>query len=164
MCRKHVFLIVSLEGWRIGQCNWYRPSPCVFRTAYADFHLDRERRFWSCHQDFRPKMSPINVTWYRTFFSFLGYLGEIEPDSQTVWTCIQQCFQFSTPSLQWLTRFDFKNLYPLFGRPSSWTLLLCRNKMYSEYILIKEIAPKLESYAGEVMGVEREARKTAGLP
>ena len=29
--------------------------------------------------------------------------------------CRGQCFQFSSPNLQWLTKFDFRKLYPLFG-------------------------------------------------
>ena len=30
-----------------------------------------------------------------------------------------QCFQISSPNLQWLTSFDSRKLYPLFGWPSS---------------------------------------------
>ena len=54
------FLVTSLDGWRARQCNRYRSSPWVFRTVYTNFRLDRERWFWSCHTDIRPKMSPKN--------------------------------------------------------------------------------------------------------
>ena len=90
-------------------------------TVYTNFHLDWERRFselsygFYLGKKFRQKMA---------IWVFLVYLGEIESDSQTAWTCIctilchGQCFQFSTPNLQWSTRFDFKKPYSLFGWPS----------------------------------------------
>ena len=59
-------------------------------------------------------------------WSFLGYLGEIESDFQTVWTCIMHycatvsASNFPTPFLQWFTSFDFRKLYPLFAWPSSY--------------------------------------------
>ena len=31
-----------VQNWAV---HWYRSSPCVFRTVYTNFHLDRERRF-----------------------------------------------------------------------------------------------------------------------
>ena len=59
--------------------------------------------------------------------SFLGYLHEIEPDSQNSLdvhmhynivyisiVCHGQFFQFSSPNLQWLTIFDFRNLLSAF--------------------------------------------------
>ena len=54
--------------------------------------------------------------------------------------CHGQCFQFSSPNLQWLARFDFKNLCPLFGWPSSYTpvvpkkLAACKRLCYVEYL------------------------------
>ena len=48
------------------------------------FSLIGDDFFSNCHTDFRPKMSRKNGF----FFSFFGYLGEIESDSQTVWTGI----------------------------------------------------------------------------
>ena len=49
----------------------------------AIFDLIGNDDFWSCHRDFRPKMSPKYGN-----LSFVGYLGEIESDFQTVWACI----------------------------------------------------------------------------
>ena len=56
----------------------------VFRTVYTNFHLDRERQFLELSyrrvgQKYRQKM---------VILSFVGYLGEFESDSQTVWTGI----------------------------------------------------------------------------
>ena len=71
--------------------------------------------------DFSPKCRQKMVIW-----SFLGYLGEIESDFQTVWTCIMHycatvsASNFPTPFLQWFTSFDFRKLYPLFAWPSSY--------------------------------------------
>ena len=53
--------------------------------------------------------------WYLVILIFLGYLGEIESDFRTVWTCMCACttllchgqyLQFSSPNLQ-LLRIDF---------------------------------------------------------
>ena len=78
------FLILLLDGWRIGQCSGYRSSPCFFRIVYTNDHLDRERLLLGAviqllGQNCRQKLEIL---------SFLGYLGEIESDYQTVWTCI----------------------------------------------------------------------------
>ena len=40
--------------------------------------------------------------------------------------CLGQCFQLSSPSLQWLTSFDSRKLCPLFGWPSSYGIDLFR--------------------------------------
>ena len=71
------------------------------------FNLIGNDDFWSCHIDLRPKMSPTNGN-----FEFVGYLGEIESGSQTIWTCTYailqhgQCMQFSSPPLSafWLAQ------------------------------------------------------------
>ena len=64
-------LVVSLDGWRIRQCNWYRPSPCVFRTASTPtiFTLIGNDLL-NCRTRSRQKVS-----------SFLRYLSEIKTDS-----------------------------------------------------------------------------------
>ena len=55
-----------------------------FCTWYTNFHLlIGNDDFWSFHTGFRPEISPKKCN-----LSFLGYLGEIVSDSQTVWTCI----------------------------------------------------------------------------
>ena len=90
----------------------------------TNFCLDRQHDFWSCHTDFTPKSSPKNGNF--VILSFLGHLGEIELDSQTVWTyvpayallCHGQCFLCSSPKLLWLTSFDIRKLYPLLADPA----------------------------------------------
>ena len=57
MYRNH-FLVSSLDGWRIGQCNRYRSSPCVFRTLDQFSPWSGTTIFWSCPTDFRSHMSP----------------------------------------------------------------------------------------------------------
>ena len=61
--------------------------------------------------------------------NFLGYLGEFKSDSQTgpAYALLRhgQCFQFSSPNLQWLTSFDSRKLYPLFGWPTSYRRVSC---------------------------------------
>ena len=78
LMRRNRFLVTSLEGWRTGQCDWYRSSPCAFRTVYTKIHLDWERRFLGLSCGCRPK----NVAKH---WQFLGCLGESESDSRTVW-------------------------------------------------------------------------------
>ena len=56
----------------------------VFRTVYTNFYLDRERRFLQPPYRFLAK----NVAKNRIFLRLLGYLGEIESDSQAIWTCL----------------------------------------------------------------------------
>ena len=117
------FLVTSLDGWRARQCNRYRSSPRVFRTVYDNFHLDRERRVLELSYRFcRPTMSPKNgdfeFSWIsrRVRVAFWNCLGLHLHYCATV----SDSFQFSCPNMQWLARLDFKNLYPLFGWPSSY--------------------------------------------
>ena len=76
--------------------------------------------FWSCQTYFvGQKCRQKSV-----ISSFLGYLGEFDSDSQTVWTCTctiapRSVLPIFKSNLQWLTRFDF-TLYPLLGWPSSY--------------------------------------------
>ena len=58
-------MVISLDGWRIGQRDL--PSPCLFRTVSTKFHLDRRRQFL---YEFSVKKL--------VFWDFRGYLGEIE--------------------------------------------------------------------------------------
>ena len=74
---------------------------------------------WSCHTNLKPNMSAKNNP-----FSFLGYLGEssrIRKRFGPTYALLyhRQCFQFPSINLQWLTSFDFKNIYPFFGWPNS---------------------------------------------
>ena len=49
-------------------------------SGYTNFHVDRE--IWSCHTDFVGQKR--RQKW--VILVFLGYLGEFESDSQTIWT------------------------------------------------------------------------------
>ena len=105
-------LVISRDGWRIGQCNRYRSSPRVFRTVYDNFHLDRERRVLELSYRFcRPTMSPKNgdfeFSWIsrRVRVAFWNCLGLHLHYCATV----SDSFQFSCPNMQWLARLDFKN-------------------------------------------------------
>ena len=72
-CRNHLtymlnrLLVISLNGWRTGQSNSYRCSPCGFSIVSTNFHSDRERRFL-----FGFSVEKL------VFLSFRGCLGEIE--------------------------------------------------------------------------------------
>ena len=59
-------LVISLDGWPLGQWILCRCSPCVLSFASTKFELDRERRF---RDEFRVETL---VLW-----GFRGYLGEI---------------------------------------------------------------------------------------
>ena len=50
------------------------------------FTLIGNADFWSCHADLRPQTPPKIG-----HLSFVGYLGEIVSDSQTVWTTGMHC-------------------------------------------------------------------------
>ena len=59
-------------------------SPCVFRAVYTTFHLDEGTTIVGAVLQILRQ----NVLQKMVILSFLGYLGEIESDSQSVWTCI----------------------------------------------------------------------------
>ena len=59
--------------------------------------------FWSCDTDFGPKMSPTKDI----VLSFLGYLGEFELDSRTVWTCIPGMHSRGTVSVSNFVKLKF---------------------------------------------------------
>ena len=73
------------------------------------FSLIGNDDFWSCHTDCRPKLLPKKKQ-FRLFLDISARLSRIPnmfgPAHAKV--CHGQCFQFSSPNLQWLTRFDFK--------------------------------------------------------
>ena len=115
------FWVISLEWWRTGQCNRCRSSPCVFRTAvYTKFHLNREEWFFLTVTDFRWKVSP-KIRWFWVFLDISTRSSRIRKLFGPAYAplCHGQCFQFSSPNLQWSTSFDFRKLYPLYGWPSS---------------------------------------------
>ena len=130
-------LVISRDGWRIGQCNRYRSSPRVFRTVYDNFHLDRERRVLELSYRFcRPTMSPKNgdfeFSWIsrRVRVAFWNCLGLHLHYCATV----SDSFQFSCPNMQWLARLDFKNLYPLLaGQARTWRMLTVENAVFRIY-------------------------------
>ena len=101
-------MVVSLYGWRTGQCNGYRSSPRAFRTVYTKFHLHGERRILDLLFGLYAKMSAKK--WH--FRVFL----DISPRSSRflkmfglacTLLCQGQRFQFSSPKLQWFSKFDF---------------------------------------------------------
>ena len=79
------------------------------------------------------------------FWVFLGYIGEIESDSQTVWTCIYiyciyiiyvrsmhyfarvSASSFSSPNLTWSTRHSLRAFYPFSLAQLVWYRLLKKN-------------------------------------
>ena len=109
-CTAIVFLVISLDGWRIGAAQLISIVSLYVRDCLHQFSP------WSGTTIFGAVTQIISRKCRQKMavLSFLGYLGEIESDSPTVWTCTcnllchGQCFQFSSPNLQWLTRFDFK--------------------------------------------------------
>ena len=101
-------MVVSLYGWRTGQCNGYRSSPRAFRTVSTKFHLHGERRILDLLFGLYAKMSAKK--WH--FRVFL----DISPRSSRflkmfglacTLLCQGQRFQFSSPKLQWFSKFDF---------------------------------------------------------
>ena len=94
------FLVVYLDGRRIGPFNWYRSSPCVCRTIHTKFHLDRKRGLLELSHGLYAEMSGQKLL----FLSFLGYLPETEAYSQNVWTCIlvyiSHCARVSASNFQ----------------------------------------------------------------
>ena len=83
MYRKR-FFVISLLGWRIGQCTGYRSCPCAFRIVYTNSHLDRERQFCLLSYRFLAKKSLKNTS----NFECSWISRRDEPHSQAVWTCI----------------------------------------------------------------------------
>ena len=73
---------ISCMGDELGSATDIDRFP-VFRTVYTNFHLHRERGF-SELSEILGQQCPKKMV----IFNFLGYLGEVESDSQTVWTCI----------------------------------------------------------------------------
>ena len=78
------FLVVCLDGWRIGEVQLTSIVSLCVGLSTPIFTFIGKAIFWSCDTDFGPKMSPTKDI----VLSFLGYLGEIESHSPTVWTCI----------------------------------------------------------------------------
>ena len=101
--------------------------------------------FWSCHTNLASKSSKKTKKILR--LKFRGYLGENESDSHLElfgrsYALLRhgQCFQFSCPNLQCLTRFDFKNLCPLFGWPSLYKRAICENAFNARYTDVLDVA------------------------
>ena len=83
-------LVISLDGWRIGQRDLHRSSPCLFSTVSTKFHRDRKRQF--SHEFSVKKL---------VFFGFRGYLGEIESEKKRL-EFFMHVFFF--PHNQWCVR------------------------------------------------------------
>ena len=73
------------------------------------FTLIGNEDFWSSHADVRRKCHQE-----MDILSLVGCFDEIEPDSKNVCglpyplrLCQGQCFQVSSPSSKWLTRYNF---------------------------------------------------------
>ena len=116
------FLVTSLDVWLIGQCNSYQSSPCVFRTVDTNFTLIGNDVFFG---------AVIRILCQKclqklVLFSFLRYLGEMNWDSQNVWTCMYTITRYyasrvSSSEFQVLICSDTRDaaLILLFGWPSS---------------------------------------------
>ena len=87
-------LVISLDGWRIGQRDLPRSSPCLFSTASTNLHLDRKRQFL---YEFSVKKL--------VFWGFRGYLGEIEFEKKRLEFFIYVFFSHS----QWCVRISASN-------------------------------------------------------
>ena len=122
-------LAISRDGWRIGQRDSHRSSPCLFSTAVSTkIHLDRKRQYF---YEFSVKKL--------VFWRFRGYLGEIESEkkrleffidvffSHSQWCVRVKCFQFLQSNLQWFTRYDFRKLSTFYVWPNTLTHQLFNN-------------------------------------
>ena len=97
-CHFAIFLVKSLDGWRIGQWNLCRCS-WVFSIVPTKFHLDRERFLYE-----------FNVQ-KLVLLSFRGYLGEIESEKKKLtifhavffFVNVQCCVRVSASNFQVLT-------------------------------------------------------------
>ena len=108
-CPKHLtytssiwdwILVISLDGWWIGQWNLYRCSSRVFSIVSTKFHLDRERRFYT------------NLVWKSwCFWVFADISARSESENKTL-ECfvylffgnVQCCVRVSASNFQVLTR------------------------------------------------------------
>ena len=119
-----------LTGDELGKCNLHRSPPCVFSTASTPiFTLIGNDYFFSCHtKNFSVKIYSKKSFFKNVTLGFVGYLGEIVSDSRKCfWTCCisttavpRSVFPIVKSSFfLWLTRFDFKNIRPFFGWPTS---------------------------------------------
>ena len=84
------------------------------------FTLIENDDFWSCHTDFGPKMSPKNGIIIIFLLDISARSSRIPERFRPEYAllCHGQRFQLSSPSLQWLTSFDFRKLYPLSAGPA----------------------------------------------
>ena len=86
--------------------------------------------FWSCHSDFWPKMSSKIGNFE---CSWISRQRSCRIPKQfglhiILLLCHCQCFQFSSPNLEWLTGFDFRKLHPFLYWPSSYSLRIFGSK------------------------------------
>ena len=112
------FLVIS---WWTGQYNSYRSCPCVFRAIYTNFHLARERRFLMLSHRWQ-KCRQENGN-FLVFLNISARSSRILKLFGPAYALLShgQCFQFSSPNLQWLTRIGLKKPYvSVFGWPSSY--------------------------------------------
>ena len=77
---------------------------------------------WSCRTDLYAKNAPKNGDFEFSWTSRRVRVG-FSNCLDLLMNYHGQCFQFSSQNLQWLTSFDFKKLYPLFGWAYLWYLL-----------------------------------------
>ena len=104
---RNCLLVISHDGWRIGQRLITIASLCLQDRLYQFLPWSGTAMFgaviYILGQKSRQKVATS---------SFLGYLGEIELDSPTVWTCIS-CATVSASNFQVLICSDW--------RDSTWT-------------------------------------------
>ena len=108
LCNAHKSFFGHIyNGWRIGQCNWYRSS-CVFRTIYQ-----HQVSPWSGTAIFGDVIQLLGQKYHRKLviwgFAWISRRHRVAfPNCLDLRVyallCHGQRFQFSSPNLQWLTK------------------------------------------------------------
>ena len=109
-CLMYTFFFCNIASW---VANWAAQLISFFSLSSGlstpKFHLARERRTFGAIM----QMVCQNYNRKLALWIFLGYLGEIESDSQNVHglacilLCQGQCFQFPSLNLECFSRYDF---------------------------------------------------------
>ena len=128
----HVNLVLSTRfaaiylGWLIGRCDLHRSSPCAFRTVYHNIHLDRGQLFLELIHSAKNLGQKLEKCYFWGIAGISARPGRILKLFGPAYAllCHGQCFQLSSPNLQWLTRLNFKNFYPILGWPSEYQVRL----------------------------------------
>ena len=117
--------MIYRDGWRIGQQDWHRSSPCLFSTVTTKFHLDRK---------FVPGTNLVSKSWCFGVFAYISarssrekkmlefFIYVFSPHNQ--WGVRVSASIFLYPNLEWFTRYDCRKLKlsTFYGWPSSYVL------------------------------------------